>query len=239
MVSTDVPPSIGSARYDGYAQWYDGWSQSAASPFMAAAQQVLEELAPDGGGLAVDLGCGTGLSAAVAGSHGFHVVGVDVSADQLRLARSRLPVVLADARAVPLVSGSARWVYSMLTHTDLDSFDRLVAEGVRLLAPGGSFVHVGLHPCFVNPVAEPLPDGVRLHPGYRHTGWQPPGPFRSATGVQHRVGVHHLPLDGLLTALIHPDAPLDRVVERGGGAVPDLLGVRLTRPAVRAPADTR
>lgn len=146
--------------------------------------------------------------------------------------RLRLPVILADARAVPLAGGIARWVYSTLTHTDLDGFDRLVAKGVRLLAPGGSFVYVGLHPCFVNPVAEPLPDGVHLHPGYRRAGWQQPGPFRSERGVQHRVGVHHLPLDRLLTALVHPEAPIDRVIERGGGTVPDLLAARLTRPAI-------
>ena len=219
------------ARYDGHADWYDGWSQSAAAPFMAAAQEVLEELAPDGAGLAVDVGCGPGRRAVVPIRRGFRVVGLDISADQLRLARSRLPVVRADARAVPLASGCARWVFSLLTHTDLDGFDRLVAECVRLLAPGGSFVYVGVHPCFVNPYAEPLPDGVRLHPGYRRTGWQPPTPFRSAAGVGHRVGVHHLPLDELLNALVHPDAPVDRVRERGRGAVPELLAVRLRRPA--------
>lgn len=223
-----------STRYDGYADWYDEWSQSAASPLMAAAQQALAELAPSGGGLAVDLGCGTGLGAAVAVRRGFGVVGVDVSVDQLRLARSRLPVVLADARAVPLACGTARWVYSVLTHTDLDGFHRLVDEAVRLLVPGGSFVYVGLHPCFVNPAAEPVPDGVRIHPGYRRTGWQQPGPFRSAGGVQYRVGVHHLTLDQLLTALIHPEAPLTGVIERGGGTVPDLLAVRLTRPITPA-----
>lgn len=217
------------ARYDGHADWYDRWSREEAATFTTAARVTLDELAPGGDGLAVDVGCGTGLHAEVAQRRGFQVLGLDLSADQLRLARARLPVVQADARAVPLPSGCARWVFSVLTHTDLSGYERVVAEGVRLLAPGGSFVHVGVHPCFVSPVAEPFPDGVRVHVGYRDRGWADRTPFLGR-GVRDRVGVHHLPLEGLLGALLHPDAPITRVLERGGGAVPDLLAVRLTRP---------
>jgi hypothetical protein len=43
------------------------------------------------------------------------------------------------------------------------------------------------------------------------------------------VGVHHLPLQDLLTAALHPVAPLQAVVERGGGGIPELLGFRLRR----------
>lgn len=218
------------ARYDGHADWYDAWAQSSGASFMAAARGALEELVPEDSGLAVDVGCGTGLHADVVRRRGFTVLGLDYSADQLRLARPRMGVVRADARALPLRSGSARLVFSMLTHTDVDGFDRLVEQSVRVLAPGGVFVYVGVHPCFVSPFAERLPDGVRLHPGYREGGWQTPTAF-TGDGVRRRVGVHHLSLEQLLTALLHPDARLERITERGGAAVPEVLAIRLSRLA--------
>lgn len=132
------------ARYDGYAEWYDAWAQSTGNLFMAAARAALYELIPAGSGAALDLGCGTGLHSDVAVGRGYSVLGTDCRADQLRLAHPRLPVLRADARSLPLPDRSFQLVYSMLTHTDLDGFDRLVAEGVRVLAPGGVFVYVGI-----------------------------------------------------------------------------------------------
>ena len=116
----------------------------------------------------------------------------------------------------------------MLTHTDVDDFGGLVREAVRVLAPGGCFVYVGVHPCFVSPVAECLVDGVRLHPGYGRAGWHARTPF-TGKPVRSRVGVHHLPLQHLLSAALHPDAPLDAVLERGEQALPDFLAFRLRR----------
>jgi SAM-dependent methyltransferase len=195
---------------------------------MASARAVLGELIPHKSGTAVDVGCGTGLHTETVRGRGYDVIGVDFSADQLRLAHCHLPVMRADGRALPLRSGVAHLVVSVLTHTDIEGFERLVDESVRVLAPGGSFVYVGVHPCFVSPAAERLVDGVRVHPGYRQPGWQPRTPF-TGDAVRRRVGVHHLPLEHLLTAALHPGAPLDALVERGGDAVPEFLGFRLRR----------
>jgi SAM-dependent methyltransferase len=90
------------ARYDGHADWYDRWAGADAGGFMAHAQAALAELLPPGPGTAVDVGCGTGLHAAVLAARRFRVLGLDYSADQLRVARDRLPVVRADGRALPL-----------------------------------------------------------------------------------------------------------------------------------------
>jgi SAM-dependent methyltransferase len=220
--------TVTGARYDGSADWYDAWAHAEGATAMADARATLDELIPTGSGPAVDLGCGTGLNADVVRRRGYTVVGADVSADQLRLARSRMPVVRADAGALPLRDRVARLAVSVLTHTDVEDYRSLVAEAVRVLAPGGCFVHVGVHPCFVSPAAERLADGVRVHPGYRAGGWQERTPF-TGNAVRSRVGVHHLPLQDLLTAVVHPAAPLDAVVERGGDAVPALLGFRLRR----------
>lgn len=216
------------ARYDGHAAWYDEWSQRDGAGFMALARAALAELTPPGSGTALDIGCGTGLQAPVVGKRGYDVVGVDLSADQLRRARDRLPVARADARRLPVADRSVAVAYSVLTHTDLDDFGRLVSEATRVLVPGGAFVYVGVHPCFVGPFVEPLDDGIRVHPGYVEAGWQARTAFTGGA-VRHRVGVHHLPLASLLCALIRPGARGDRVIERGDGPVPNLLAVRLRR----------
>jgi SAM-dependent methyltransferase len=216
------------ARYDGHAQWYDEFARADTGGFMAHARSALAELLPRGPGPAVDVGCGTGLHAGVLVERGYRVLGLDYSADQLRLARDRLPVARADGRALPLADGSVSLAVSLLTHTDLDGFDRLVAECARVLEPGGALVYVGVHPCFVSPFVEPLPDGRKLHPGYRGVGWQERTPF-TGNSVRGRVGVHHLPLGELLTALAQPGLRLERVIECGPNPLPDILAVRLRR----------
>jgi len=147
-------PDPSRPRYDGHADWYDGWARAGGAAFMAAAGAALRELLPSGSGLALDLGCGTGLHAGVAAGRGYTLLGVDVSSDQLRLAQDRLPVLRADARALPFADGCFQAVYSMLTHTDLDGLAGLAREGLRVLAPDGRSCYVGVHPCFVGPFVE-------------------------------------------------------------------------------------
>jgi len=77
---------LASPRYDGVADWYDqrvAWSTAAAAPLIA-------RLAGPGSGWCLDVGCGTGVHLAALAEAGWSVVGVDASADQLRVA-SRLP----------------------------------------------------------------------------------------------------------------------------------------------------
>jgi hypothetical protein len=70
---------------------------------------------------------------------------------------------------------------------------------------------------------------VAVHAGYLQEGWALTTPF-PGDAVRARVGVHHLPLEAFLAPFLRPDADLDRLVERGGAAVPALIGVRLRRP---------
>jgi SAM-dependent methyltransferase len=221
-------PATPEARYDQHADWYDRWSRTTGAPIMAHVAATLQELVPAGSGPAVDIGCGTGLHADVVRSRGWHPIGTDLSSGQLRHARDRLPVARADGRALPVANGAVRLSLSVLTHTDVPSYGNLVAEAVRVLAPGGCFVHIGVHPCFISPYAEPGPDDVRVDRGYRTVGWAPRTPH-TGNAVRARVGVHHLPLEDLMAALVRPDACLDLVAERGEGPVPPLLAARLIR----------
>src|SRR5215218_11418972 len=110
---------LASPRYDGVADWYDqrvAWSTAAAAP-------VVARLAGRGSGWCLDVGCGTGVHLAALAEVGWSVVGVDASADQLRVARRRAgPVVAglvrADATRLPFPAGSCPLVVSAFTHTD-------------------------------------------------------------------------------------------------------------------------
>ena len=71
------------ARYDGLADWYDAEFARPAEDARAIALRLLGE----GPGRLIDVGCGTGAHTAAFEEHGWTAVGVDVSDDQLRLAR--------------------------------------------------------------------------------------------------------------------------------------------------------
>jgi SAM-dependent methyltransferase len=59
----------------------------------SAAQALRAELAGAGlhAGTIVELGCGTGISCRILGDAGYHVIGVDLSADMLAIAREHAP----------------------------------------------------------------------------------------------------------------------------------------------------
>jgi len=105
------------SRYDGLADWYDGWNEPHAA---RNASDVLDLLGP-GDGLCLDLGCGTGLYFDVLTATGRTVVGLDRSADQLRIAQSRShQIVQGDAAALPFADGTFPAVATMWISTDVD-----------------------------------------------------------------------------------------------------------------------
>jgi SAM-dependent methyltransferase len=110
-------------RYDGLADWYD--RQIGGLGVTATALQVLGRLVGSGPGSCLDLGCGTGIAIPGLLKRGWRVVGVDLSSDQLRVARQRAGppaavLVVADASVLPFGDSSFDAVVSVLTHTDLD-----------------------------------------------------------------------------------------------------------------------
>jgi SAM-dependent methyltransferase len=216
------------ARYDGYADWYDDWNQ----PHIAAnGPEILDLLGP-GDGLCLDLGCGTGQYFEVLAAAGRAVVGLDRSADQLRIARTRSgSLVQADAAALPFADGTFPAVVTLWTSTDVDDFAAVLAETARVLRPGGVAVFYGAHPCFNGPHVQWLEDGgVRAHPTYRRTGWHPAAPWWG-TFVRQRVGMRHHPLADLINAFIQAGLTLEHVAEPGDRPVPITLGIRARKPA--------
>jgi ubiquinone/menaquinone biosynthesis C-methylase UbiE len=137
------------ARYDGYADWYDSAFGYLSDGSAALLARLLGP--PDAGHtICLDIGCGTGLHFEAVRSAGYTVIGVDLSGDQLRLAKTRnILVIQADARRLPLGDASVPAIVMTFTHTDIDDFPSAVAEAARVLRPGGRLVYLGAHPAFV------------------------------------------------------------------------------------------
>jgi SAM-dependent methyltransferase len=193
------------SAYNGLADEYDAFVER-GSPYYAPADEALGRLLGRGEGRCLDIGCGGGHFLHGALELGWEVVGVDVSDDQLRVARTRHPdveFVRADAAALPFTDESFEAAFSTFTHTDFDDFASAVREARRVLRRGGRFVYIGNHPCFVGPTQEDKETGVpQLHPGYRRSGrWQAAeAPGATPDGWRERLGSFvHLPLADFLS----------------------------------------
>jgi ubiquinone/menaquinone biosynthesis C-methylase UbiE len=144
-------------RYDGLSDWYD--REIRELQVTTTALQTLSRLVGAGPGTCLDLGCGTGVAIPWLLQRSWRVVGVDLSGDQLRVARQRAAgpgvlLVTANAVALPFADRSFDAVVSVLTHTDLDDPEAAFAESARVLRRGGRLSYVGTHPCFVTPFVE-------------------------------------------------------------------------------------
>jgi SAM-dependent methyltransferase len=221
------------ARYDGLSDWYE-------ERFVAGAethQPGLLELLGPGSGPCLDIGCGTGRNFETIRASGRSVVGVDYSADLLRVARTRTdgPLMLADGAVLPFADASFETATVLWISTDVDDFGKVLREATRVLRPGGVLVTYGVHPCFNGPhVVYSSEDGTRLiHPNYRTPGWHDESPWWAEDGIRRRVGMRHLPLAEYLNAFLATALILEHFEEPGGFEVPHALAVRARRDAPR------
>jgi SAM-dependent methyltransferase len=221
-------------RYGGIADWYDQYISTAARPLTELALATLRELLGPGRGRCLDLGCGGGIAIPAIASLGWSVVGVDESADQLRVATDRAggiaeQLIRADAASMPFEDGSFDAVASMFLHTDVDDIASVFGEAARVLRSSGRFAYIGTHPCFVGHFIEPDRDRWIVHPGYAVAGWHRSGPGLR-DGVRGRVGVRQVPIAELLNALVSAPLVLERVAEAGSADPPSLLAFVARRP---------
>ena len=197
-----MPPTR--SRYDGLADWYDSWNKPHAERH---AREVLDLLGP-GDGLCLDLGCGSGLYYGVLAATGRTVVGLDRSADQLRIAQGRSrQIVQGDAAALPFADGTFPTVVTTFISTDVDDFAAVLAEAARVLTPGGLLAFYGAHPT------------------YRLAGWHQEAPWWGAY-IRRRFGMRHHPLAELLNAFAGAGLPIEHVAELGVRPVPTVLAIR-------------
>ena len=217
------------ARYDEVVDWYD--AEFATSELGASARAIVLRLLGGGPGRVLDVGCGGGAHAAELAEHGWSVTGVDVSAAQLELARARgIDVVEADAAELPFEEASFDAAVSMFTHTDVADFAGVTREVARVLRPGGCFVYLGVHPCFVGHHA--FVHGLEvpeLHPGYRDTSFRTKAPGIWDEGLRAKVGAVHLPLGLFLQAFLDSGFALERFEEPEGRDYPHVVALRARR----------
>ncbi len=133
------------SAYDKIARLYDPWSRSVVEDVSFYVAEALRS-----GGPVLELGVGTGRIALPIAAAGIEVVGVDLSAGMLGVARERaklagieLDLRQGDMRSPP-VDGEFPLVlipFRSLLHMETDDDRRAVLRAVRgLLAPDGRFI---------------------------------------------------------------------------------------------------
>lgn len=217
------------ARYDDVAEWYDA-NLSGDSPLASLPRETALRLLGTPTGRLLDIGCGGGSHTASFAAAGWEAVGLDVSEAQLELARGRgCEVELGRAESLPFEDESFAAAVSLWTHTDVDDWPRAVTEARRVVRPGGRFVYVGVHPCFVGPHSLFVEGrGVpQLHAGwYRRGGRYEDAPGISPTGLRAKVGAIHLPLAEFLQSFLAAGFTLEQIEEPGSRAYPIAIALR-------------
>jgi SAM-dependent methyltransferase len=102
----------------------------------------------------LDIGCGEGQVSRRIASHGAHVVGVDPTASQIRVARGRggsAQFVRARAEHLPCGDASFDTVVLCLALEHVDPFEAAIDEVARVLVPGGRFLLLLVHPLLQSP----------------------------------------------------------------------------------------
>jgi ubiquinone/menaquinone biosynthesis C-methylase UbiE len=223
------------SRFEGLADWYEQAMSSASGrqALRNASNKLLADLIGPGSGIALDIGCGTGSVAEFVRTLGYNPVGIDLSADQLRIAVKRLPVVQADAANLPILSGSIPLAYSTYTTGAYDDLQSVLNEIARILKPGGRYVEIATHPCFNGGYAELQADGsVVVRPGYQRTQFLEPSHFKNTIStIRSRVGAWNRPLEEEINVILKAGLQITRIAESGSGALPDTIGIVAFKPA--------
>lgn len=117
----------------------------------ASSYEVLASAVPGEGRplRALDLGCGSGFLLELLAARrqaGLQLLGIDMSAEELRVAASALDgrahLVKAKGQAIPAGDDSIDVILCHLVLMLMDDADQVLAEAARVLKPGGTFAAV-------------------------------------------------------------------------------------------------
>ena len=138
---TDPRTALVAAGYDAMADTWERWSAQITDDPRFEWLERLDSLLRDGAQV-VELGCGNGTRETRALATRFELTGVDLSAEQLRRARERVPAatfVHADLTEIEFDEGSldAVCAFYVLNHVPRELLPGLFARIHRWLRPGG------------------------------------------------------------------------------------------------------
>lgn len=191
------------------AAWYDQMISRGSGPHETAVSCLLSLLPAVAGARVLDIACGQGLATrAVLQAGAASVVGIDSSREMIDIAASRVesmaPIsyVVDDAQRLSTCADeSFDGVTCQLALMDIPDLTATLSSVHRVLRPGGWFVFVISHPCFLAPEATTeLGAGgrpARLVNSYiDERFWRSSNPH----GVR-RAGHYHRPLTTYLNSL--------------------------------------
>lgn len=219
------------SAYDDIAEWYDWWVGTHSmreDPYFPALEALMGEVS---GQRICDLACGQGRVARHLADLGARVVGIDLSAKLLDIARRHeetmprgITYLQADARNLDSAAlGLFDGVLCFMALMDIPDLAPTLHSVARILRPGGWFVFAILHPCFHTAQSGELetPEGaVRTIGRYFEEGY-----WRSdtRTGPPGKVGAYHRTLSTYVNALTDAGLHLERLSEpyRDAADVPD------------------
>lgn len=141
---SDPRTALVGAGYDAMADTWEEWSSSIDDDPRREWLQRLVERLPDGAAV-VELGCGNGTAETRELARRFRLTGVDLSEEQLRRARARVPgatFVPGDLTSLELEPGSldAVCAFYVLNHVPRELLPALFERIHTWLRPGGLFL---------------------------------------------------------------------------------------------------
>jgi 2-polyprenyl-3-methyl-5-hydroxy-6-metoxy-1,4-benzoquinol methylase len=221
-------------RYDEIADWYSSFAGDGSGIIVEGVGDLLPTTIR--GALVLDVACGHGRASRGLARLGARVVGVDISADLIAIARARdvedrFGIVYHAANIAQL----EMWWNGVpfdgavceMAMMDIEDFDSAISAIAEMVRPDGWFVISMVHPCFPGNdagLSSWPPDATYFDEGR----WTSAG--HNPEGVRIRVGSSHRTISTYLNTLIGAGFAIDRLVEPEA-PVPMILLVACRRTA--------
>jgi SAM-dependent methyltransferase len=204
------------ARYDAVFEFYTEFAPDIYDdPPMTALLQLIGDVTNF---QLLDLACGHGRLTRELARRGAHVVGVDISAALLGVARAlemkqslQVAYIRADAAAVALERTIFDGVTCSFGLSDIEHLEGAIATVARVLRPGGFFAFSLLHPCFPGWESKQATPSWSPERGYYAEGWW--RPRSPAHGLRPRVGATHRMLSSYLNTFARYRLVIEQMVE--------------------------
>jgi 2-polyprenyl-3-methyl-5-hydroxy-6-metoxy-1,4-benzoquinol methylase len=222
------------ARYDEFADWYSAWVGDGDGLIAEGVGDILPPTVH--GARVLDVACGDGRASRGLARRGADVVGVDISAELIALAREReVAEPLGNTYHTASTAEPDQWwdgvffdgAVCEMAMMDIDDLHGTVNAVAATVRSGGWFAISMVHPCFPGNDA-----GLSSWPpgeSYFHEGlWN--SPDHNPAGVRIRVGSSHRTMSTYLNTLIEAGFVLERAVEPVA-PVPTILLLRCRRAA--------